>query len=54
MPIKILHLTNYWHERSGGITTFYRQLKAANLLSSRPFQTSSHPFQPELKDMQTQ
>lgn len=31
MPIKTLHLTNYWHERSGGIATFYRQLmNAAN------------------------
>ena len=29
MPIKTLHLTNYWHERSGGIATFYRQLIAA-------------------------
>ena len=32
MPIKTLHLTNYWHERSGGIATFYRHLmEAANL-----------------------
>jgi alpha-1,6-mannosyltransferase len=31
MPIKTLHLTNYWHERSGGIATFYHQLmQAAN------------------------
>ena len=29
MPIKTLHLTSYWHERSGGIATFYRHLLAA-------------------------
>jgi len=29
MAIKTLHLTNYWHERSGGIATFYRQLMDA-------------------------
>lgn len=29
MPVKTLHLTNYWHERSGGISTFYRQLMKA-------------------------
>jgi alpha-1,6-mannosyltransferase len=29
--MKTLHLTNYWHERSGGIATFYRHLlEAAN------------------------
>jgi alpha-1,6-mannosyltransferase len=27
--MKTLHLTNYWHERSGGIATFYRQLLEA-------------------------
>ena len=31
MPIKTLHLTNSWHETSGGIATFYRALiEAAN------------------------
>jgi len=31
MPIKTVHLANYWHERSGGIATFYRQpMDAAN------------------------
>src|SRR5262249_62245013 len=29
MPIKTLHLTNYWHDRSGGVSTFYRQLMDA-------------------------
>jgi alpha-1,6-mannosyltransferase len=29
MPIKTLHLTNYWHEHSGGIATFYRRLISA-------------------------
>jgi alpha-1,6-mannosyltransferase len=28
MPIKTLHLTNSWHETSGGIATFYRALIA--------------------------
>jgi alpha-1,6-mannosyltransferase len=33
MSIKTLHLTNYWHARSSGITTFYRQLiETANRL----------------------
>jgi alpha-1,6-mannosyltransferase len=36
VPIKTLHLTNYWHERSGGIATFYRHLmEAANLHQRR-------------------
>lgn len=26
MPLKTLHLTNSWHEKSGGIATFYRAL----------------------------
>jgi len=26
MPLKSLHLTNCWHEKSGGIATFYRAL----------------------------
>jgi len=26
VSIKTLHLTNYWHSRSGGISTFYREL----------------------------
>jgi alpha-1,6-mannosyltransferase len=31
VSIKTLHLTNYWHERSGGVATFYRHLmEAAN------------------------
>lgn len=29
MPLKTLHLTNSWHETSGGIATFYRALIAA-------------------------
>ena len=29
MPLKTLHLTNSWHETSGGIATFYRALMAA-------------------------
>jgi alpha-1,6-mannosyltransferase len=29
MAIKTLHLTNYWHEHSGGIATFYRNLMEA-------------------------
>ena len=33
MSIKTLHLTNYWHARSGGIATFYRHLiETANRL----------------------
>jgi hypothetical protein len=35
MPIKALHLTNYWHERSGGIATFYRQLMDAVVIGFR-------------------
>ncbi len=36
MAIKTLHLTNYWHEHSGGIATFYRNLmEAANLHQHR-------------------
>ena len=35
LPIKTLHLTNYWHERSGGISTFYRQLLQAAERSGR-------------------
>ena len=31
MTLKTLHLTNAWHETSGGIATFYRALlRAAN------------------------
>jgi len=31
MPLRTLHLTNSWHEASGGIATFYRALmEAAN------------------------
>lgn len=26
MSIKTLHMTNYWHSQSGGISTFYREL----------------------------
>jgi glycosyltransferase involved in cell wall biosynthesis len=29
VPLKTLHLTNSWHETSGGIATFYRALMAA-------------------------
>jgi alpha-1,6-mannosyltransferase len=29
LPLKTLHLTNSWHETSGGIATFYRALMAA-------------------------
>jgi alpha-1,6-mannosyltransferase len=29
MAFKTLHLTNYWHERSGGVATFYRHLMDA-------------------------
>lgn len=29
MPLKTLHLTNSWHETSGGIATFYRALMSA-------------------------
>jgi len=35
MKIKTLHLTNYWHERSGGIATFYRHLLDAAFRSER-------------------
>jgi alpha-1,6-mannosyltransferase len=33
--MKTLHITNAWHERSGGIATFYRALLAASLRSGR-------------------
>jgi len=35
MAIKTLHLTNYWHERSGGISTFYRHLMEAAVRQER-------------------
>ena len=36
MAIKTLHLTNAWHECSGGIATFYRALLDAGNRHKRP------------------
>jgi alpha-1,6-mannosyltransferase len=36
MVIKTLHLTNAWHESSGGIRTFYRAMLAAANATQRP------------------
>ena len=37
MTIKTLHITNYWHEKGGGVATFYRELMEGARRARRRF-----------------